>query len=206
MSHIQKCLEQIGFNLPDRQRIKATKTTSVRMEPQGTIRVTHAIDTFVDGKVDKSKDNLVGKKLVLFFAKESNYLSRAFLVPKMTVIYQQMIAERDDVEFLFVGLTQGQTKVEYERFAKSMPWPSVPYEDTARRQFLEDVFYTPLKKKNGLCGIVVLGEDRDEILSIDAEPKLSATHDDTGKDFPWKVEAAETCCAAASTLVLCTIS
>ncbi len=85
-------------------------------------------------------------------------------------------------------------------------WPSVPYEDTARRQFLEDVFYTPLKKKNGLCGIVVLGEDRDEILSIDAEPKLSATHDDTGKDFPWKVEAAETCCAAASTLVLCTIS
>lgn len=120
MSHIQKCLEQIGFNLPDRQRIKATKTTSVRMEPQGTIRVTHAIDTFVDGKVDKSKDNLVGKKLVLFFAKESNYLSRAFLVPKMTVIYQQMIAERDDVEFLFVGLTQGQTKVEHERFAKSM--------------------------------------------------------------------------------------
>ena len=90
------------------------------MEPQGTIRVTHAIDTFVDGKVDKSKDNLAGKKLVLFYAKESNYLSRAFLVPKMSVIYQQMIAERDDVEFLFVGLTEGQTKVEYERFAKSM--------------------------------------------------------------------------------------
>jgi len=199
MSSLQECLEQIGVNLPERERIKATKKTSVRMEPQGTIRVTHAIDKFVNGKVDTSKDNLAGKKLVIFFAKESNYLSRSFLVPKMSVIYQQIIAERDDVEFLFVGLTEGQTKVEYDRFAKSMPWPSVPYEDTARRKFLEEIFYTPLKKKNGISGIVVLGEDRDEILSVDAEPKLSATHDDTGKDFPWRMEAAETCCA-------CTIS
>ena len=45
---VKKTLEEIGFNLPERERIKATKTTSVRIEPQGALRVTHAIDTFVD--------------------------------------------------------------------------------------------------------------------------------------------------------------
>jgi len=204
-SAVSKILQDIGYKLPDKQRVKATKTTSVRMEPQGTIRVTHAIDKFVDGKVDKSKDNLAGKKVVLFFAKEANYLSREFLVPKMSVIYQSMIAERKDIEFLFVGLSEGQSKVEYERFAKKMPWPSVPYGETTARKTLEEIFHKKLKKPNGGASVVVLGEDREEILSVDAEPKLSATHDDTGKDFPWRVEAAETCCASASALAFCTI-
>lgn len=119
MSDYKTILTNIGKNLPDRQRVKATKTVSIRMEPQGTIRVTHAIDTFLDGKVDTSKNNLEGKKLVLLFGQESNYLTRAFLTPKMSAIYQHMTTSRDDVEFLFVGL-EGQSKVEYERFAASM--------------------------------------------------------------------------------------
>lgn len=241
---VKKTLEEIGFNLPERERIKATKTTSVRIEPQGALRVTHAIDTFVDGEVMKWKNNLSGKKLVLFFAKESNYLSREFLTPKMSVIYQSIIAERDDVEFLFVGLMKGQTKVEYNRFAKRMrklfvecslrllefpfcifswnnlvdsflhflrtAWPSIPNENTTARQLLIDTFYTKLKKKYDAAAIVVLDEDHEKILCIDAEPKLSATHDDTGKDFPWKVSVGENAlgvgAAVAFPLWACTIS
>lgn len=205
MSLIKQTLEDIGYNLPERERIPATKTTSVRMEPQGTIRVTHAIDTFVDGKVDKTKNNLAGKKLVLFFAKESNYLSREFLTPKMSVIYQYIKAERDDIEFLFVGL-EDQTKWEYERFAKKMPWPSVPYSNITARKLLETTFHTPLKKPYGGASIIVLAEDHQQFLTRDAEPKLRTTHDDTGKDFPWKVGAAENAVGAGAALCLCTIS
>ena len=120
MSDIKKILEDIGRNLPDRQRVKATKNTRVKMEPQGTIYVSHAIDTYVDGKVDKSKDNLEGKKLVLIFGRESNFLTRSFLTPKMSVIYQNLTTLRDDIEFIFVGLTEGQSENEYERFAATM--------------------------------------------------------------------------------------
>lgn len=88
----------------------------------------------------------------------------------------------------------------------TVAWPSVPYAETKARKALEDTFHTPLKKKNGLCSITVLDGDHETVLSVDAEPKLAATHDDTGGDFPWKYEAAETCCAAGAVVFFCTIS
>lgn len=208
MSYIREILEDIGRKLPDRQRVKATKMTRVKMEPQGTIYVAHAIDTYLDGKVDKSKNNLQGKKLVLFFGQESNFLTRSFLTPKMSVLYQNITSRRDDIEFLFVGLVEGQTKTEYERFAATMPWPCVPYSETTARKTLEEKFHKPLKKKNGLCSIAVLDEDHETVLNVDAEPKLSATHDDSGKQFPWETKATETCCAIGigAALLGCTIS
>lgn len=95
-------------------------------------------------------------------------------------------------------------------FPRRTAWPSIPNENTTARQLLIDTFYTKLKKKYDAAAIVVLDEDHETILCIDAEPKLSATHDDTGKDFPWKVSAGENArgvgAAVAFTLCACTIS
>ena len=89
-------------------------------------------------------------------------------------------------------------------------WPSIPNENTTARQLLIDTFYTKLKKKYDAAAIVVLDEDHETILCIDAEPKLSATHDDTGKDFPWKVSAGENALGVGAAVILplcaCTIS
>ena len=89
------------------------------MEPQGTIYVGHKIDTYEELEVDTKKDNLAGKQLVLFFGKESHGLTRTFHVPKMAAIYQNLTIGRDDVEFLFVGLTE-MSETEYNRFTKTM--------------------------------------------------------------------------------------
>ena len=90
------------------------------MEPAGALWTTHGIDTYkVVGEVDKSKNNLEGKKLVLLFGKESHPLTRLFMVPKLSVIYQNITLSDKDIEFLYVGL-DGQTKQEYDRFAASM--------------------------------------------------------------------------------------
>jgi len=113
-------ITKIGRDLPDRERIPATKTTRVKMEPAGALWTTHGIDTYkVVGEVDKSKNNLEGKKLVLLFGKESHPLTRLFMVPKLSVIYQNITLSDKDIEFLYVGL-DGQTKQEYDRFAASM--------------------------------------------------------------------------------------
>merc|ERR1712224_292841 len=134
-------ITKIGRDLPDRERIPATKTTRVKMEPAGALWTTHGIDTYkVVGEVDKSKNNLEGKKLVLLFGKESHPLTRLFMVPKLSVIYQNITLSDKDIEFLYVGL-DGQTKQEYDRFAASMPWPSVPFEETEARKTLEKFFH-----------------------------------------------------------------
>ena len=41
------------------------------------------------------------------------------MVPKLSVIYQNITLSDKDIEFLYVGL-DGQTKQEYDRFAASM--------------------------------------------------------------------------------------
>merc|ERR1712176_1022201 len=118
------------------------------------------------------------------------------MVPKLSVIYQNITLSDKDIEFLYVGL-DGQTKQEYDRFAASMPWPSVPFEETEARKTLEKFFHTPLEKKNGINSVAVLAEDHETIINSDAESYLRNTHDDTGQDFPWKATAAENLCAGA---------
>ena len=53
--------------------------------------------------------------------------------------------------------------------------------------------------------MAVLAEDHETIINPDAETYLRNTHDDTGKDFPWKATAAENLCAGALSLCMCTI-
>lgn len=204
MSEVRLLLENIGKQLPDRKRVPATKLTRNKMEPQGTIYVAHKIDTYEELEVDTRKNNLAGKKLVLFFGKESHGLTRIFHVPKMAAIYQNLTTSRDDVEFLFVGLTE-MSETEYNRFSKTMTWPCVPYKNVNARQRLEEIFYTPLKKKHGICSLAVLDADHTTILNIDGEPKLAATHDDTGFEFPWAYSNGETAAAVAAGTCLCTI-
>ena len=110
-------LEKVGKSLPDRQRIKATKGTVVNIEPTCSLKLTAYIDTYLDGKVDKTTNNLQGKKVVLFFGKESHPLTRTFYTPKMAMLYQHLTMSRDDIEFLYVSLDE--SKVEYDRFTKS---------------------------------------------------------------------------------------
>ena len=119
MSEVRSLLETIGKQLPDLKRIPSTKITSIKMEPQGTIRVAHKLDTYEALGVDPRKDNLAGKQLVLFFGKESHGLTRTFHVPKMKAIYQNILIARNDIEFLFVGLTE-MSETEYNRFSKTM--------------------------------------------------------------------------------------
>ena len=112
-------LTQVGTSLPNRERIKATKATTVNIEPTCSLKLTAYIDTYLEGKVvDTSKNNLEGKKLVLIFGKEAHPLTRTYYVPKLAMIYQNLTLQRDDdVEFLYVSMDP--TKAEYDRFTKT---------------------------------------------------------------------------------------
>jgi hypothetical protein len=70
---------------------------------------------------------------------------------------------------------------------------------------LEARFHTPLKKKYGICSVVVLDSDHVTVINPDAEADIQKTHCDTGKDFPWKPAVAMNLCEAASMMVFCTI-
>ena len=110
-------LAEVGKSLPNRERIKATKGTSVNIEPTGMLKLTAYIDTYLEGKVFTAKNNLQGKKLVLIFGKESHPLTRTYYVPKLAMIYQNLTLQRDDIEFLYVSMDP--TKAEFDRFTKS---------------------------------------------------------------------------------------
>lgn len=73
------------------------------------------------------------------------------------------------------------------------------------RSQLEAMYYTPLKKKNNACAIVILGQDHISVISQDSEAAVGRTHCDTGKDFPWQATLADNCCTGALALLLCTI-
>jgi len=84
----------------------------------GVLKVSHTLDTFVDGNIDMSKDNLEGKKLVLFFGSEANPLTRNFYKPKLAMIYHYMTLEcNGDIEFIYVS--RDKTQVAFDRFTKS---------------------------------------------------------------------------------------
>ena len=104
MDTTRELFAQIGRSLPERQRIQGTSKMKVKIEPTGGITLNRVLDTFLDGKVDTTKNNLEGKKVVLFFGEWANPLTRTFYIPKLHAIYHYMTLERDDVEFLFVSL------------------------------------------------------------------------------------------------------
>ena len=104
MNATPELFAKIGRSLPERQRIQGTSSMKVKIEPTGGITLNRILDTFLDGKVDATKNNLEAKKVVLIFGEWSNPLTRTFYIPKLHSIYHYMTLQRDDVEFLFVSL------------------------------------------------------------------------------------------------------
>ena len=88
----------------------------------------------------------------------------------------------------------------------TVAWPCIAYDEHAAiRETLTQVYQTHLKKKHGMCSIVVLDSDHETPLNVDAESNINSTQNETGSDFPWKTSAAANCCAGAAALVLCSI-
>jgi hypothetical protein len=111
-------LQELGTSLPQRERIKGTSTTLVNLDPQGMSSVKTINDTFRLISVKKDKNSLKGKKIVLFFGRESHMLTRTFFTPKLAMIYQHLTNTlQDDVEFIYVSLDK--TNQEFDRFTKS---------------------------------------------------------------------------------------
>ena len=110
-------LKELGLSLPDRDRVIGKTSQKVKLVPTGELTSICRDDTFEIAGVDRSKNNLEGKKLVLFFGRYSHPLTRNFFAPKLAMIYKNMTETRDDVEFIFVSLDSSEQ--EYNTFTRN---------------------------------------------------------------------------------------
>lgn len=192
--------------MPDRKRVKGATTITVKVVPNDVLVGRSRLDTFEVTGTNRNKSNLEGKKVAIVFGREGHHLTRTFFVPKLAMIYRNITEKRDDVEFLFVSLDE--TKEQYDRFTKSMPWPVLPWEDKNIGSQLIKALHTPLKKDTGYgqqASVVIVDSDHETFLNTDAEYYISKTHETTGAEFPFRVSAAENCCAVATATMMCTI-
>ena len=118
MSSTAEILAKIGKDLPDRTRVPAKTSTSIKMVPTGEIALVAAVDTFTDLKVKSGTDKLAGKDIVLIFGRSTHQLTKTFLVPKLALIYHNMTNNTTNVEFLYVSVPE-ETKAGHDRVIKS---------------------------------------------------------------------------------------
>lgn len=123
-SEVLHLLEAVGKSLPDRERHKGAKPTTIKLLLTADIKVTGIVDTFVDKttvtgeeELSHKKNTLAEKNVVLLFGRQSHYVTRSFLVPKMALVYSNLTRHnRSNVEFLYVSMDE--TQVQYDTFTK----------------------------------------------------------------------------------------
>ena len=85
---------------------------------------------------------LLGKSLLLFFAKQPAHERERHIVADLRSVYFKLKNQR--VRFEIVFISADRNEVMYNDFLKSMPWLAMPFSDSqpglVRRDVLQDVF------------------------------------------------------------------
>ena len=142
-----------------------------------------------------------GKMLVLFFGTASHPWTVNELTPKMVKIYNNLIQDRDDVEF--VSVCRDSTQKQVTAFTCKHPWVVLAADNPLRQSLIEQCEKVPTSFN--MPRVVVINKGDRQIINMDATEAIFRTQDYSGKDFPWKATAAQNACAAATVCVFCSI-
>ena len=153
--------------------------------------------------------------IVLFFGCEWHPFCRSQFTPQLIQIYRHLKTERggdpeQDVEIVYVSLDKDEKA--YERFVRTMPWLSVPWDD-AREQLIAAFRVQNVAVK--LPQVVVLDttdglNNRNGIIHHNAFPEIQLrmnkdSDESLAKQFPWNVSKKAAACTACATLAFCSI-
>ena len=175
------------------------------------------------GKKGKEESSLVSgadvlsecRYIVLFFGCEWHPFCRSQFTPQLIQIYRHLKTERggdpeQDVEIVYVSLDKDEKA--YERFVRTMPWLSVPWDD-AREQLIAAFRVQNVAVK--LPQVVVLDttdglHTHNGIIHHNAFPEIQLrmnkdSDESLAKQFPWNVSKKAAACTACATLAFCSI-
>lgn len=153
--------------------------------------------------------------IVLFFGCEWHPFCQSQFTPQLIQIYRHLKTERggdpeQDVEIVYVSLDKDEKA--YERFVRTMPWLSVPW-DEAREQLIAAFRVQNVAVK--LPQVVVLDttdgiSKHNGIINHNASPEIQLrmnkdSDESLARQFPWNVSKKAAACTACAALAFCSI-
>lgn len=168
----EKLLEDpCGVNFPWRPRPVDQVLKDVVLQPGGTFYSEHKNFTKEDIRFEDLPDGIKG----FYFSANWCPPCRAF-TPQLAEIYTLIRKKEPNFEIIFVS--SDRSAESYRAYVETMPWISVPFQQTAVRAELAQLY--------GIRGIptLLLLDSNGHIITMDARTEVA--EDPSAQYFPWK--------------------
>lgn len=149
------------------------------------------------GKQDALKEF---EHVILIYARENHPYARTYMVPKLVKIYNKLKEQKTSTEFILICCDESEA--EFNRFAKSVPFKVIPFEDPTRKALIK--IFIPEMKMTALPRVITCSGKTGAVLHTHAEQALRSEAEH-GQSYPWVPGAGDTAATICATCVFCTI-